>query len=218
MIENKEDQTLLDETAYRLLLATIPRWTIIDMRRRQNVAEHSFNTQILALSLYDFMQNGTSHNRFDRESVMMWAIDHDMDEIESGDMPSPLKREMEKLFPKAMDAAVDNMMINKLPSFVSRRRGVKDSYPYDVVKVADKLEEVLYNHKHGYDRRARDALVDGLYLLRDRLQHAEKAHPRYDWGRAKLWLEFFLRDVIGFSFGVVTSGVPSLRDIVWATP
>jgi 5'-deoxynucleotidase YfbR-like HD superfamily hydrolase len=209
-----DEVQLLAETGYRLQLAGIPRWTIIDMRRRQNVAEHSFNVLILSISLYEYMQNDVSHNKFDRESLMLWAIDHDMDEIETGDMPTPFKAEIEKLAPGVTHEALDNLMINRLPSFVSRRRGMKGSYPYDVVKIADKLEEVLYNKTHGYTLRAQYALVEGLRLIRSRLLQAEKAHPRYDWGRARDWLEYFLGSITGDSPGWVASGMPAIRELL----
>jgi 5'-deoxynucleotidase YfbR-like HD superfamily hydrolase len=206
-----DDDRVLAETQYRLLLPTIPRWTKIDMRRKQNVAEHSFNVLILALSLYDFMQT-TPHNSFERVSLMEWAIDHDMDEIETADIPSDFKRAVEKLAPGAADRAAEEALSAKLPSYIIRKRGLKDSYPYDIVKIADKLEELLYNRKHGYDYRAAGALVDGLYLLRERLIKAERAHPRYDWGRAREWLRYFLEPALGRGDNV--DGIPSQSQIL----
>lgn len=185
----------LAETHYRLTLPTIQRWVKIEMSRRQNVAEHSFNVLVLALSLFDFMQGATSHNSFDRMSLVEWAIDHDMDEIETGDIPADFKRAVEALAPGKVDQAIENAMAVKMPSYTARKRGVKDSYPYDVVKIADKLEEILYNKKYGRDERAHAALVDALPLLRQRLLKAEKAHPRYDWVRARAWLGYFLYPV-----------------------
>jgi 5'-deoxynucleotidase YfbR-like HD superfamily hydrolase len=191
-----EELQILQETSYRLRLADIPRWTIVDMRRRQNVAEHSFNVLILSISLYEFMENGTSHNKFDRESLMLWAIDHDMDEIETGDMPSTFKRALEELYPGAMNRVINDLMATKLPSFGARKRGVVGSYPYDLVKIADKLEELLYNRRHGYDKKAQEAMADGMFLLRDRLLQAEQNHPRYDWKRTRIWLEYFLLEIM----------------------
>lgn len=190
-----DDIKMLTGTEFRMLLPTISRWNIIDMRRKQSVAEHSFGVLIYSMSLYKFMQQETPHNTFDWFSLVEWAIDHDMDEIMSGDMPAPMKAAIEAVSPGAVEAASANMMATKLPSYTIRKNASAGSYPYDIVKIADKLEEVLYNKAHGHDWRAADALTDGLRLLRERLLKAEKAHPRYDWERARTWLAFFLRPI-----------------------
>ncbi len=191
-----DDARKLAETHYTLLLSTIKRWIKIEMARDQSVAEHSFNVSVLALSLYVFMQDGTPHNSFERTSLMEWAPIHDLDEIETGDIPADFKNAVRAIAgEKAVDEAVDNIMAIKAPGFIGKKRGMKDSYPYDIVKIADKLEEILFNQKFGRDSRALDAQKDALGLLRQRLLKAEKAHPRYDWGRARAWLAYFLRPV-----------------------
>ena len=191
-----DDARKLAETHYTLLLSTIKRWIKIEMARDQSVAEHSFNVGVLALSLYDFMQQDVPHNSFERTSIMEWSMVHDLDEIETGDIPADFKNAVRAIAgERAVDEAVDNIMAIKAPSFVGKKRGMKDSYPYDVVKIADKLEEILFNQKFGRDDRAENAQVDALRLLRQRLLKAEKAHPRYDWERARAWLAYFLRPV-----------------------
>jgi len=191
-----DDARKLAETHYTLLLSTVKRWIKIEMARDQSVAEHSYNVGVLALSLYDFMQGETPHNSFDRVALMEWAPIHDLDEVETGDIPADFKNAVRAIAGEGpVDQAVDNIMAVKAPHFVSKKRGMKDSYPYDVVKIADKLEEILFNKKYGRDARAQAAQIDALPLLRARLLKAEKAHPRYDWQRAREWLGYFLYPV-----------------------
>lgn len=197
-MSDMDDRRMLQEIQVRLELYKIPRWTIVDMRRKQSVAEHSFQVALLAISLYDFMQYPVPHNSFDRESAFMWALDHDMDEIRSGDIPAPIKIEVERLAPGVLDQAVENMMSSSLPTYLTRKRGVKNSYPYDLVKIADKVEEVRYNNEHGYDEKADAALVDGLRLLGERFRAARGRHPRYDWDRAATWVDHLLRPVLRY--------------------
>lgn len=192
-----DDARKLAETHYTLLLSTIKRWIKVEMARDQSVAEHSFNVGVLAISLYDFMQQDVPHNSFERTSLMEWAPIHDLDEIETGDIPADFKNAVRAIAgEKGVDEAVDNIMATKAPNFVAKKRGMKDSYPYDVAKIADKLEEIMFNKKYGRDERAMAAQIDALGLLRGRLLKAEKAHPRYDWGRARAWLAYFLRPVL----------------------
>jgi 5'-deoxynucleotidase YfbR-like HD superfamily hydrolase len=191
-----DDARKLAETHYTLLLSTIKRWIKIEMARDQSVAEHSFNVGVLALSLYDFMQQDTPHNSFERPALMEWAQIHDLDEIETGDIPADFKNAVRAIAgDSAVEQAIGNIMAIKAPHFVAKQRGMKDSYPYDLVKIADKLEEILFNKRFGRDDRAMAAQLDALPLLRARLLKAEKAHPRYDWGRARAWLAYFLRPV-----------------------
>lgn len=196
MSEKITDAARLRETQYTLLLSTIKRWIKIEMARDQNVAEHSFNVGVLALGLFDFIQGEVPHNSFERTALMEWAMVHDLDEIETGDIPADFKNAVRAIAGEGpVDQAMDNIMAIKAPHFVSKKRGMKDSYPYDLVKIADKLEEILFNKKFGRDDRAMAAQLDALPLLRARLLKAEKAHPRYDWGRARAWLAYFLRPV-----------------------
>lgn len=190
----------LDEVRYKMLLPTIKRWVKIEMAREQSVAEHSHNVGILALSLYDFMQQDVPHNSFERAALMEWAPIHDLDEIETGDIPADFKNAVRAIAgEKVVDEAVDGIMVARAPSYLAHKRGLKDSYPYDLVKIADKLEEIIFNHQYGRDSRAYGAQVDALGLLRQRLLKAEKSHPRYNWNRAREWLSYFLKPVYNFS-------------------
>lgn len=191
-----DDARKLAETHYTLLLSTIKRWIKIEMARDQSVAEHSFSVGVLAVSLYDFMQQDVPHNSFERTAILEWAQIHDLDEIETGDIPADFKNAVRAIAgDSAVEQAIANIMAIKAPHFISKQRGMKDSYPYDLVKIADKLEEILFNKRYGRDERATAAQIDALPLLRARLLKAEKAHPRYDWGRARAWLAYFLRPV-----------------------
>lgn len=207
----------LADINYQLLLPTIKRWTKVEMARDQSVAEHSFNVLILALSLYDFTQQDVPHNSFDRMSIVEWSIVHDLDEIETGDIPADFKNAVRAVCgDDAVEKAVDNIMATKSPAFVDRKRGVKDSYPHDVVKIADKLEEILYNKKYGRDARAEAAQIDALPLLRARLLKGEKAHPRYNWERTREWLGFFLYPV--YQHVPVRSSMMSMHDLLGPVP
>lgn len=208
---------ILSAAFYRLQLSDIPRWIKVPMRRPQNVAEHTLNVLILALSLYNFMQGNVPHNSTDLISLLNWAIEHDMDEIVTGDLPADLKAELEKVAPGRFDEAVSNIMSrpNRLPTYGTHKAAMHGSYPYDLVKIADKLEEVLYNKRHGYEERATYALNDGLRLLRERLLGAEKRHPRYDWQGARAWLAYFLHPIF---YGTPGTYGPSEKDILGPAP
>ena len=101
-------------------LSFVPRWVVVPMVRRQNVAEHSYHVAMLCNALLDH------HERCDdvsfRHSVLVGALDHDCEEARSGDHPSPSK---DGTRPKASDLCEIDI----------------------VIKVADKIEAALYCHE-----------------------------------------------------------------------
>ena len=60
----------------------VPRWVIIDMTKRQSVAEHTFRT----MAIYDFMAK-----RLGLDTPWYEILVHDIDEAETGDIPSSHK-------------------------------------------------------------------------------------------------------------------------------
>ena len=70
----------------KLRLQSIPRWTMVNTSREQNVAEHTLNVITLSLEIARRL------NMMYRYDEIMWiAYNHDMMEIKTGDVPSPTK-------------------------------------------------------------------------------------------------------------------------------
>lgn len=68
-------------------LSYINRWAITRTIRNQSVADHSFYVAIIADYLAQCLPV-----EYDREAYLSYAIYHDLDEITTGDIPSPVKR------------------------------------------------------------------------------------------------------------------------------
>lgn len=70
-----------------LRLNLVKRWGIISMSKEQSVAEHSFNVAMITKQLcHRIGLHGVNTN-----SLIVQALEHDIDEIYSGDIPSPAK-------------------------------------------------------------------------------------------------------------------------------
>ncbi len=67
-----------------LLSQTIKRWTIVATVKDQSLAEHLFNVSMIARAICAEMQ-------IDDTFVIKYALDHDLDEVMTGDIPSPAK-------------------------------------------------------------------------------------------------------------------------------
>lgn len=129
--------TLLD----KLRLTQIKRYAICHTNRDQSVAEHSFNVLLIALEL-------AKHGNVlcDPFEVASYAIDHDMEEVYTGDIPSSFKKMLLKHAPQAKPL-------------------VQSPYEVDpavkgVVKLADYLEAIYYVREFGGSRLASGILND----------------------------------------------------------
>jgi len=116
----------------------VKRWSLVATTRPQSVAEHTFNVVMISRSVC------TKMGMFD-ELVIKAALEHDLDECITGDIPSPTKRRMEQL----------GFDFGKL-------EGVKKNYDRmnaderTIVKCADLIDAIHFLQNFGTGQRAKD--------------------------------------------------------------
>lgn len=113
------------------------RYPICFTNRDQSVAEHSFGVLVIALELI-------KHVPYDIEyvsAVTTYAIDHDIDEVFTGDIPSGFKKMLRTQCPSVIPF-IDS--INDVPNDIKA-----------VVKLADYLEALYFLREFGGSRFAR---------------------------------------------------------------
>ena len=64
---------------------SVKRWTIVHTSKNQSLAEHSFNVCMIARAV-------CKHMSMDDTNVIKGALVHDLDEIRTGDIPTPFKK------------------------------------------------------------------------------------------------------------------------------
>ena len=74
--------------AEQLRLQVVQRWNIVHTVKTQSVAEHSFN---VVLIVREMCYKIPTIDPLDRKSLMIRALDHDMEEVFTGDLPSTSK-------------------------------------------------------------------------------------------------------------------------------
>ncbi|MBW2637435.1 MAG: HD domain-containing protein [Deltaproteobacteria bacterium] len=114
----------------------IKRWTIVRTVRQQSLAEHTFNVVMVARAI-------ARKASLSDESIIKYALEHDLDEILTGDIPSPTKKRMRK-------AGIDLLKIE------SRGKNVPISMTMCVVKAADLIENLWFLREHGVGRHAKE--------------------------------------------------------------
>lgn len=108
-----------------LNLSYVKRWVVAPLHREQSVAEHSFRVMVILRGLWTILQH--MGYPFDQHRALVEAMDHDLDEVYSGDMPGPVKDAGGKQWPDP-----SNLMRWEI-----------------AVKVADSLETWYWWYIHG---------------------------------------------------------------------
>lgn len=126
---------------YARVLASIPRWSVVPVVRRQYVAEHSYyvslyTAELLGLSIFD---RWTDERKF---ACLRYALIHDAEESRMSDIPGPVKRMIK-----------DQDKLDKVEARVLASMGYTDKYGFAwhvdedikaVVKAADLIDEFFY--------------------------------------------------------------------------
>ena len=129
-------------------LKYINRWGLMRNFRTENVSEHSLEAAIIAHALAEI---GTVYfgKTYNPANIALKAIYHDVSEIFTGDMPSPIKYhtdEMKKSY-KAIESEAEKNLLSKLPEelrksyekIILRQDNPEDAEEWKIVKAADRL-------------------------------------------------------------------------------
>lgn len=128
----------------------INRWALMRNTQTENISEHSNDVAAIAHAIA-VIKNLRFGGNVNAEKAAIIGLYHDMPEIITGDMPTPVKYHSETLhnaFLKVEDEAC-NSLISMLPGdmreyyndyFFSRK---EDEYLWKIVKAADKISALI---------------------------------------------------------------------------
>lgn len=128
----------------------INRWGLMHSSRNETLSEHCADTAILAHALA-IIGNKIFGKAYDADRVMTLAMYHDMCEVYTGDMPTPVKYsndEIKKVY-KEIERLSCDRILSKLPSEIRDeyenilKPSGKDAEYQLLVKAADKLSALL---------------------------------------------------------------------------
>lgn len=115
----------------------VERWQLVNVSRRQTVAEHSFNVAMIAKAIAEEMEGYISPDKIAK--LTSYALVHDLDEVITGDIPTPTKQ-------RVRDKGVEiNDLMNTSP--------VPDLYKR-IIKMADYIDALWYLAENGVGRHA----------------------------------------------------------------
>lgn len=136
----------------------VKRWSLVATTAESNVASHSFNVAVIAMAIRKRMFN-TIH--FTNAEVCYYALLHDIDEVFTGDLPTPTK----------MAIRAQGVEPNELFD----GQGEKPIPPHIklIIKIADLIDNYIFISQHGAGTRAAGAASE----VRGRLDEALDGAP-----------------------------------------
>lgn len=161
-------------TYEQLRAAHVKRWHIVQTKREQNLAEHSFCVAVLAGSLAAAMRyKGLLHHSLQLHLLQV-ALAHDLIEVRTGDMPTPFKRMLEKVAGEGVVEKAEDLVNAE---HMGKMRAVNVGEIETIVKLADQIEAIYFLQDNGYGQHALEVL-DGLRAgLSAMVNEAEQQWP-----------------------------------------
>lgn len=126
----------------------INRWGLMRNSREENIAEHSLDVAIIAHLLCE-LRNSRFGGNVNPERAAVLAIFHDVPEIITGDLPTPVKyfsSDISKAYKKVEAAAVDEL-VSQIPADIAEDYreilAPDDAELASLVKAADKISALI---------------------------------------------------------------------------
>lgn len=166
-------------------LSFVPRWSVVRLLKRQNVAEHQYYTAIYALQILDLLGPETRETWTDRvrAQVLSYALVHDLEESYVGDIPGPVKRAI--IGHGELGDLIEAENEARYPSLAKYTVEVT-AITAAVVKVASLMDEVMLLIQE--ERMGNRLLLHVGENSRNRLEAAWFALPWDTQYKTKLWL------------------------------
>ena len=130
-------------------MKNIDRWGLMRSSRRENLTEHCFETAAIAHALA-IIGNKYFGKSYDAEHILCLAMYHDICEVYTGDLPTPVKyfnEEMRESYRK-IESASAQKLLSKLPcelrdEYRDLVAQTADTESLALVKAADKISALI---------------------------------------------------------------------------
>lgn len=137
--------------------STVKRWGIVAISKEQSVAEHTFQVTMIASRLCDMM----GENAVVRAQVIEYALVHDMAEVLTGDMATPLKDFIGEEAKARLGKFEESILV------LGRPIDTGDRVKW-IVKIADLVEAIAFLNQHSiteHGKQVAEYLREKLYKV-----------------------------------------------------
>lgn len=156
----------------------INRWGLMNNTRNENISEHSQQVAVLAHCLV-MIHNKRFGGELNPERAALLAVFHDVTEIITGDMPTPIKyqnAEIQDAYKKIEDSAADRLVAMLPEDFredyetIIKQTGNGDITLHRFVKAADKFSALIKcidEMRMGNDefRKAKESIEASIHAM-----------------------------------------------------
>jgi 5'-deoxynucleotidase len=142
--ENKEKAIFKIQDIARS--ATVTRWHSVNCLRYPSIAEHSYLVTMYAREILKRINpNATAEEKL---LLLEYSCFHDLPEVLTGDMATPVKRQLESMFPEGQ-SPLDLIEEALCPEYKELKHEVANTYLAVIAKLADVLEAVKFIYVEG---------------------------------------------------------------------
>jgi 5'-deoxynucleotidase len=163
----------------RLRTAHVHRWQIVRVAREQTLAEHLYLVRVISLAFAEAAGFSVAETCVAEQ----WALEHDVPEVRTGDLATPIKAAMREAIPH--DDPVRRIELSISQKYCDLYTEVKTKYPQVqlLVKLADLTEAVNFLNVEGMGTHA-DTVKRRLWkAFFDLISTAPKRFPDYTWAK-----------------------------------
>lgn len=153
----------------RLRCGHVKRWHMVRVLREQTLAEHGMLVQIVALEAADryIAETETLNDpRGLRMEVMEWAMWHDMPEVVTGDISTPMKRFMGHNGVPTLLHTIEKQVDGRFAELDKSTGEVAKL----IVKFADLYEAIHFLHWEGHGPRAMEIEHELIGRMHDHIK------------------------------------------------
>jgi len=161
--------------------AIVTRWHMVQTLRSQSLSSHLYLVTMFSLILINKAFGSYHPNGLNRELVMEYALTHDLPEVITGDIPTPLKNRIRSMGGGEILNTMEDGVDERITYLRKKAKGTAEG---TIVKLADLIEAISYLNGYGKGNHAR--LVEELLTidLKELVNKAKEDWPMGNWSNA----------------------------------
>lgn len=169
---------------YACMLNNIPRFTGKNLTEYVGGAEHSYRVSILSMLFVDEYNLLNPNSPINVEEVLRKALIHDLEEVITGDIPTPLKKfkNFREIYRDLAQNLMKNEILQGLPEKIKSlyyKMWVedKDNESGEVIKLADRVEALMCAY---FELKRRNHNLEDAYINYTTWFNTEEARALMD--------------------------------------
>jgi len=155
----------------------VTRWQIVRTARQQTLAEHLYLVTMLSLEIAELINLGPLPDN-EKIKLMNWSLNHDVPEVITGDVATPMKKMIKSKCDEDPFDALDRQMSEV---YSNAKDAISGTYIEAVVKLADIMDGIIFLDTEGMGDHASYVGASLMDTLGKNVQSAKLEWPIHDW-------------------------------------